>query len=89
MRHRGAVHLFTVQHRKGINLLHDVTDMHRGGGSHTNLHLIAESTQVICGNLVKLSVLESRQDVPIDDALSHGPMLLAIRAPTSHFPVIW
>lgn len=33
MRHRGAIQLFTVQHRKGINLLHDVTAMHRGAGT--------------------------------------------------------
>ena len=57
-------------------------------GATRTFIFIAESTQVICGDLAELSVLESRQDVPIGDALSHGPVLLAIRAATSHFPVI-
>jgi transposase-like protein len=35
-------------------------------------HLVAQGTQVICGDFVELPALEDRQDVSIDDALTHG-----------------
>ena len=60
-----------MQDGEGIDLLHDVADMHRSGWCPAPLHLAAQGAQVIGGDFVEQAVLEGWQDVPIDDALAH------------------
>jgi len=60
-----------VQDGEGIDLLHEVADVHRSGGRAALLHLVAQGSQIVGGNFVQLPVLEGGK-------MSRSTMLLRI-----------
>ena len=80
-----VLHLFAVQDCEGIDLVHDVAREHPGRRSTAILDLVAQGAQVISGDFVEFSILEERQNVPIDDVLAHS--LEAVYHPGACYPL--